>query len=65
VLNNLPMPQDLLSVNDARVAQLRHEMEALQAHRSSRPVRRWVGRQLVRLGRRLAAEPSLRPARSH
>ncbi len=64
MLNHLPMPQDLLSVNDARVAQLRREMEVLRAHRSSRPVRRWLGRLLVRLGRRLAAEPSLRPARS-
>jgi hypothetical protein len=27
-------------------------------------VRRWVGRQLVRVGRRLAADPSFRPVRS-
>jgi len=65
VLNSLPMPQDLASVNDARVAQLRNEIRALRIHRSNRrPVRRWVGRQLVRMGQRLAAEPSLRPARS-
>ena len=59
-----PTPQDLAEHHEARVAQLRREMEALQSHRSRRPVRRWVGRLLVRLGRRLAAEPSLRPARS-
>ncbi len=65
MLNSLPMPQDLPSVNDARVAQWCHESQALRAHRSDRrPVRRWVGRQLVRMGQRLAAEPSFRPARS-
>ncbi|HET7685893.1 MAG TPA: hypothetical protein VFM19_05795 [Candidatus Limnocylindria bacterium] len=65
MLNSLPMPQDLPSVNDARVAQWRHEREALRAYRSDRrPVRRWLGRLLVRLGLHLAAEPSLRPARS-
>jgi hypothetical protein len=31
---------------------------------SRRPLRRWVGRQLVRLGTRLAGEPSMRPARA-
>ena len=65
MLNSLPMPQDLVSVNDARVAQLRNEIRALRIHRSNRRLmRRWVGRQLVRMGQRLAAEPSLRPARS-
>lgn len=65
VLNSLPMPQDLGSVNDARVAQLRHEIRARRTHRSDRRlVRRWVGRLLVRMGQRLAAEPSFRPARS-
>ena len=65
VLNSLPMPQDLVSVNDANVAQLRREIRARRTHRSDRrPVRRWVGRLLVRMGQRLAAEPSFRPARS-
>jgi hypothetical protein len=65
VLNSLPMPQDLVSVNDANVAQLRREIRARRSHRSDRrPVRRWVGRLLVRMGQRLAAEPSFRPARS-
>jgi hypothetical protein len=65
VLNSLPMPQDLVSVNEAHVAQLRHEIRARGNHRSERrPVRRWVGRLLVRMGQRLAAEPSFRPARS-
>jgi hypothetical protein len=29
-----------------------------------RPVRRWIGRQLVRLGAWMAAEPAMRPARA-
>ena len=65
VLNSLPMPQDLASANDAHVAQLRNEIQARRNHRSDRRlVRRWVGRLLVRMGQRLAAEPSFRPARS-
>lgn len=65
MLNSLPMPQDLASVNDARVAAWGRERQALRAHRSDRrPVRRRLGRLLVRLGQHLAAEPSLRPARS-
>ncbi len=29
-----------------------------------RRIRRWIGRQLVRYGTRLAAEPTMRPARA-
>jgi hypothetical protein len=29
-----------------------------------RPLRRWVGRQLVRAGARLANDPTMRPARA-
>ena len=29
-----------------------------------RPVRRWIGRRLVRLGARLAGEPTMRPVRA-
>jgi hypothetical protein len=36
--------------------------ETDEVHR--RPVRRWIGRQLVRLGTRLAAEPPMRPVRA-
>ena len=37
-----------------------HETD--EAHR--RPVRRWIGRRLVRLGTRLAAESPMRPVRA-
>ena len=61
-----PTPQDLVGHHEARVAQLRREIHARgRQPASERPVRRWVGRQLVRAGERLAADPSLRPVRSH
>ncbi len=59
-----PAPCDLHVAHEARVAQLRHEIHASRPHRPSGPVRRWVGRQMVRLGNHLAADPSLQPARS-
>ena len=60
-----PTPRDLVVAHEDRVRRLRREIHASRAHRSGvRPVRRWVGRQLVRVGARLAADPSLRPVRS-
>jgi hypothetical protein len=58
-----PTPQDLVRDNEIRVSQLRHEIHG-HGIESGRPVRRWVGRQLVRVGARMAADPSLRPIRS-
>ena len=61
----LPSPQDLVRENEKRVARMRRELYPARASVSRRrPVRRWVGRQMVRIGVRLAADPSLRPARS-
>jgi hypothetical protein len=61
----LPSPNDLVRDNDKRVAQLRDELYPMRASVSRRrPVRRWVGRQMVRIGVALAADPSLKPARS-
>lgn len=62
-----PTPQDLVRHHEHRVAQLRREIHGRSGRRpvsESRQVRRWVGRQLVRAGERLAADPSLRPVRS-
>ena len=50
----------LRSVHADRVTRMRHELYAGRGLPSRRPVRRWVGRQLVRFGARLAAEPNLR-----
>jgi len=58
-----PTPRDLVAYHEARVAQLRREIHGRPAS-GRRPVRRWVGHQLVRVGAQLAADPSLRPARS-
>jgi hypothetical protein len=60
-----PTPQDFVRENEIRVAQLRREIHARgERSRDGRPVRRWVGRQLVRAGEKLAADPTMRPARS-
>jgi hypothetical protein len=57
--------QDVVARYESRVAQLRREIHGPRhARPEPRPVRRWVGRQLVRVGHRLAADPSLRPVRS-
>lgn len=59
-----PTPRDLVEQHEIRVAQLRHQIHGRRPASPRRGVRRWVGRQLVRVGTRLAADPSLRPARS-
>jgi hypothetical protein len=62
---NLPSPAVFVGDNDRRVSQLRRELHPIGAPGSAgRPVRRWVGRELVRIGARLAADPSLKPAPS-
>ena len=61
----LPSPKDLVRANEEHVAQLRRELYPAQASVPRRWLRRWVGRQMVRIGVRLAADPSLKPARSH
>ena len=69
-----PIHRDLVREDEMRVAQMRRDIHGSHPRRdfrrraamagSEHPVRRWVGRQLVRAGERLAADPSLRPARS-
>lgn len=57
-----PTPEDLVRANEEHVARLRREIHpAVRPHRPA--VRRWVGRQMVRWGMRLAADPSLKPVR--
>jgi len=59
-----PTPRDLMAANDERVARLRRELYLAPADRGNeRRMRRWVGRQLVRVGTRIAADPTLRPVR--
>lgn len=45
-----------------REAELRRTSLLVESDEARRPVRRWIGRQLVRFGTRLANEPTMRPA---
>ena len=47
-----------------REALLRRTTLLVNHDHSRRTVRRWIGRQLVRFGSRLANEPTMRPARA-
>jgi hypothetical protein len=47
-----------------REALLRRTTLLVNDDHSRRTVRRWIGRQLVRFGSRLANEPTMRPARA-
>jgi hypothetical protein len=58
-------PTAFRSVHADRVAQQRFDLQAARSVPSRRPVRRWIGRQLMRAGMRLAADPARwRPVRS-
>ena len=60
-----PTPKEVVAYHEELVAQLHHEIHGSGAPRPERRrVRRWVGRRLVHLGTRLAADPSMRPVRS-
>jgi hypothetical protein len=59
-----PTPRDLMTAHEDHVTRLRREIHRSRAHRTQeRRMRRWVGRQLVRVGTRIAADPTLRPVR--
>jgi hypothetical protein len=60
-----PTPRDLIAADEERVARMRHAIHGPSGDRAlERRIRRWVGRQLVRVGTRVAADPTLRPVRS-
>jgi hypothetical protein len=60
-----PTSRDMRRADEDRVREMRRQIHASRAHRTQeRRMRRWVGRQLVRAGARLAADPTLRPVRS-
>jgi hypothetical protein len=58
---NLFVIQALIAEREER---LRRTRLLVNEHRSRRLVRRWIGREMVRLGTRLAADPTWRPARA-
>lgn len=55
----------LLVLGHEREMRLRRTSLQVSEHRQPRRVvRRWIGRQMVRFGTRLAGEPTMRPARA-
>ncbi|MDQ3690977.1 MAG: hypothetical protein M3406_13280 [Chloroflexota bacterium] len=54
----------LYSLVEEREARLRRTSLSIELAPAHRPVRRWVGRNLVRFGSRLAGEPPMRPVRA-
>ena len=56
----------VLSLIEEREARLRRTSLPIREHDHGgrRPVRRWIGRRLVRIGARLAGEPTMRPVRA-
>ena len=53
-----------LALMERRRGSLRRTGLLVDERVTRRPVRRWIGRQLVRLGAWMAAEPAMRPARA-
>lgn len=54
----------VLSFVEERQERLRRTNLLVSERTSRRTVRRWIGRQLVALGSRLANEPTMRPVRA-
>ena len=54
----------VLSFVEERQERLRRTSLQVNEQRQRRTVRRWIGRQLVALGSRLANEPTMRPVRA-
>ena len=55
----------VLSLIEEREARLRRtNLLVSEPHVDRRPVRRWIGRLLVRIGARLAGEQTMRPVRA-
>ena len=55
----------VLGLIEEREARLRRtNLLVSEPNADRRPVRRWIGRRLVRLGIRLAADPTMRPVRA-
>ena len=57
-------PSVALPYERARRATLSRTSLLVTRTHSERPMRRWVGRQLVRVGAWLANDPAMRPARA-
>ncbi len=60
---NIHPQYSLLLANDRIARELRAASDARHVLRQPSRIRRSVGRSIIRIGERLAAEPALRPAR--
>ena len=54
----------VLSLIEEHEARLRRTNLLVGEPHAGRPVRRWIGRQLVRFGSRLAGDATMRPVRA-
>ena len=61
----LPDIRDVQGAHEEQAAQLRDQIHSAHRRPARRPVRRWIGHQLMRVGARLASEPTLKPIRSN
>jgi hypothetical protein len=64
VQSNLDLRVVLPMIEEREERLRRTNLLVIEPHVPRRPVRRWIGRQLVRFGSRLAGEPSMRPVRA-
>jgi hypothetical protein len=53
-----------LAITEERRRRMRRTSLLVAEPEPRRPVRRWIGRQLVSFGLRLSGEPTMRPARA-
>ena len=61
----LPDIRDVQGAHEEQAAQLRGQIHSAHRRPARRPMRRWIGHQLMRVGARLASEPTLKPIRSN
>ena len=61
----LPDIRDVQGAHEEQATQLRDHIHSARRRPARRPVRRWIGHQLMRVGARLASEPTLKPIRSN
>jgi hypothetical protein len=64
VQSNLDLRVVLPMIEEREERLRRTNLLVIEPHAPRRRMRRWIGRQLVRLGSRLAGEPTMRPVRA-
>ncbi len=62
--SNLDLRVALDYIEERQARLRRTSLHVIEPTQRRRRVRRWIGRRMVRYGHRLAAEPTMRPARA-